>query len=323
MTDPIEQRLYENTQRLLDSNSTEFLTPDEQMFIGQQLNRAVLRQIENNLSSDQDAFLSLSNLCDWIKNDGRSTSPEDVSAACDALLGLQELPGLSDEQRRYSKNLLLRFLNYAGALPNRPLDLQPADPEYLTRLNALGKKSALSDTKFHLQPNPGFPARLPENFRATTGDLSDRYDTGLNAMTDIFKFSRNELLAAMYLDFLSGKSDWDMNALLHELRHVWQHLQDKWKPKFGDGINTKTDVDIELDAYEKQILFEKIFGIESDIGRNLKRIETIASNTNEPSSRASIIRRKAYALLEKYKRKEMGDNYRIKSPTEYDKEYPE
>ena len=78
-------------------------------------------------------------------------------------------------------------------------------------------------------------------------------------MTDIFKFSRNELLTAMYLDFLSGKSDWDMNALLHELRHVWQHLQDKWKHKFGDGINTKTDVDIELDAYEKQILFEKIF----------------------------------------------------------------
>ena len=103
MTDPIEQRLYENTQRLLDSNSTEFLTPDEQMFIGQQLNRAVLRQIENNLNSDQDAFLSLSNLCDWLKNAERSTSPEDVSSACDALLGLQELPGLSDEQRRYSK----------------------------------------------------------------------------------------------------------------------------------------------------------------------------------------------------------------------------
>jgi hypothetical protein len=100
-----------------------------------------------------------------------------------------------------------------------------------------------------------------------------------------------------------GKSYREMRiALLHELRHVWQHLQDKWKLKFGDGINTKTDVDIELDAYEKQILFEKIFGIESDIGRGLKRIETIASNTNEPSSRVSIIRRKAYALLEAYKR---------------------
>ena len=133
MTDPIEQRLYENTQRLLDSNSTEFFTPDEQMFIGQQLNKAVLRKLENNSSSGAETLSSLSNLCDWLKNAERSTSPEDVSAACDALLGLQELPGLSDEQMRYSKNLLLRFLNYAGALPNRPLDLQP---------------------------NPGFPARL-------------------------------------------------------------------------------------------------------------------------------------------------------------------
>ena len=220
MTDPIEQRLYENTQRLLDSNSTEFLTPDEQMFIGQQLNRAILRELENNLSSDQDAFLSLSNLFDWIKNDGRSTSPEDVSAACDALLRLQELPDLSDEQMRYSKNLLLRFLNYAEALPNRPLDLQPADTEYLARLNAFGKNPGPLSTRFHLQPNPGFPVRLPESFRAATGDLSDRYDTGLNAMTDIFKFSRNELLTAMYLDFLSGKSDWDMNALLEKSRRL-------------------------------------------------------------------------------------------------------
>ncbi len=103
MTDPIEQRLYENTQRLLDSNSTEFFTPDEQMFIGQQLNKAVLRKLENNSSSGAETLSSLSNLCDWLKNAERSTSPEDVSAACDALLGLQELPGLSDEQRRYSK----------------------------------------------------------------------------------------------------------------------------------------------------------------------------------------------------------------------------
>ena len=73
------------------------------MFIGQQLYRAILRELENNSSLGAEAVSSLSNLCDWLKNDGRSTSSEDVSAACDALLGLQELPGLSDEQRRYSK----------------------------------------------------------------------------------------------------------------------------------------------------------------------------------------------------------------------------
>ena len=69
MLNPIEQRLYENTQRLLDSNSTEFLTPDEQMFIGQQLNKAILRELENNSSLDAAAVSSLSNLCDWLKNE--------------------------------------------------------------------------------------------------------------------------------------------------------------------------------------------------------------------------------------------------------------
>ncbi len=485
MTNPIEQWRYENTQRLLDSNSTKFLTPDEQMFIGQQLNRAILRKLEDNSNLNAESLSSLSNLCDWLKNDGRSTSPEDVSAAYDALLGLQKLPDLSDEQRRYSKNLLLRFLNYAGALPNRPLDLQPADTEYLARLNAFGKKSALSDTKFQLQPNPGFPARLPENFRAATGDLSDRNDTGLNAMTDIFKFSRNELLTAMYLDFLSGKSDWDMNALLeksrrlsrckyysepddaeaiytlygnpfakfidrygalgkrafdaleantrisafdnfvlpeideqiskaretarinaernpgreldgsfseplsestrqnvldnfidlfdsngldsswlrelkgadfsiffnekkgdnartggitvqdaenglavlmnakdgksyremriallHELRHVWQRLNEPWKSKFGDGISTKTDMDIEVDAHEKQFALERIFGMEAGNTRNV--FENISNNPNEKEKEWA---KAAYLYFYPYKKEK--NRYRLNSTTDY------
>ena len=146
MLDPIEQRLYENTQRLLDSNSTEFLTPDEQMFIGQQLNRAILRELENNSSLDAAAVSSLSNLCDWLKN-------EDL------------------------------------------FDLNGLDSSWLRELKG-------ADFSIFFNEKKGDNAR-------TGGITVQDAENGL----------------AVLMNAKDGKSYREMRmALLHELRHVWQHL---------------------------------------------------------------------------------------------------
>ena len=108
----------------------------------------------------------------------------------------------------------------------------------------------------------------------------------------------------LFLDFVRGVPGLDMDysnamktGLLHELRHVWQRQQDKWKPKFGDGINTMTDVDT-------------IF----------RSIEERAKQANNPVRRATIRYWKAEEIKKKY---EETNRYRIRSRSEYEKEDPE
>lgn len=131
----------------------------------------------------------------------------------------------------------------------------------------------------------------------------------------------------LFLDFVRGVPGLDMDysnamktGLLHELRHVWQRQQDKWKPKFGDGINTMTDVDTELDAFENQIPLEKILGIESTFGAIFRSIEERAKQANNPVRRATIRYWKAEEIKKKY---EETNRYRIRSRSEYEKEDPE
>ncbi len=131
----------------------------------------------------------------------------------------------------------------------------------------------------------------------------------------------------LFLDFVRGVPGLDMDysnamktGLLHELRHVWQHLNEPWKSLFGDGINTMTDVDTELDAFENQIPLEKILGIESTFGAIFRSIEERAKQANNPVRRATIRYWKAEEIKKKY---EETNRYRIRSRSEYEKEDPE
>jgi hypothetical protein len=97
---------------------------------------------------------------------------------------------------------------------------------------------------------------------------------------------------------------------------------DKWTPRFGDGINTKTDVDTELDAFENQILLEKILGIESTFGAIFRSIEERAKQANNPVRQATIRYWKAKKIYDEYQ-SQKTERYKIRSRSEYEKEYPE
>ena len=110
-----------------------------------------------------------------------------------------------------------------------------------------------------------------------------------------------------------GYSDAMKVRLLHELRHVWQHLQDAWKPKFGDGTSSKTDMDVEVDAHEVQFALERILGMKADETR--KAFENISNNPDEKDKKWA----KA-AYLYHYPYREKKDRYRLSTLTTYETE---
>ena len=114
-----------------------------------------------------------------------------------------------------------------------------------------------------------------------------------------------------------GYSDAMKVRLLHELRHVWQHLQDAWKPRFGDGISSKTDMDVEVDAHEMQFALERILGMKAD------EIRTFFEGIdNEKGRYSSKLFRKANCLFTK-RYKKHADRYKLKSNMEYNAEFNE
>ena len=113
--------------------------------------------------------------------------------------------------------------------------------------------------------------------------------------------------AAKYPDY----SDAMKVRLLHELRHVWQHLQDAWNPKFGDGISSKTDMDVEVDAHEMQFALERILGMKA--GKTRKAFEGISNNPDEKDKKWAKT-----AYLYNYPYKEKKDRYKLNSLTTYE-----
>lgn len=114
-----------------------------------------------------------------------------------------------------------------------------------------------------------------------------------------------------------GKSYREMRiALLHELRHVWQRLNEPWKSMFGDGISTKTDVDVEVDAHEKQFALERILGVKA--GNIRKKFEEYDSTSARYSSK---LYKKANRLFKTGY--EDTNHYKRRSQTEYNEEYNE
>ncbi len=124
-------------------------------------------------------------------------------------------------------------------------------------------------------------------------------------------------VVSMNAEKYPGYSDAMKVRLLHELRHVWQHLQETWKPKFGDGASTKTDMDVEIDAHEMQFALERILGMEA--GETRKIFE--AYNQHSSASLAHKNYRKGFFLFKKgYEEK---GTFRLKTEKEYDEEYLE
>ena len=147
------------------------------------------------------------------------------------------------------------------------------------------------------------------NFRVrfqSQGD-DEEYPGGMTvSQDDGFSILMN---AAKYPDY----SDAMKVRLLHELRHVWQHLQDNWNPKFGDGISSKTDMDVEVDAHEMQFALERILGMKA--GKTRKAFENISNNPDEKDKKWAKT-----AYLYNYPYKEKKDRYRLSTLTIYETE---
>lgn len=77
--------------------------------------------------------------------------------------------------------------------------------------------------------------------------LYDGNDPKSNESDQTF-WDNGKLFVAMNAGKFSNFSPEMKTKLLHEFRHVWQNHQDTWKSKIGDGVNTKTDMDVEADT---------------------------------------------------------------------------
>lgn len=356
-----EKRLFEDTKQMLDSGSTDFLTGDELKFADRLADRMFLDFVRDVPELDMEAAGTLSDFVNRSKSGDIPKTRQEISDFRQTLDRLGLSPGLSDEYRQHVQHLSQRLQNYEGTLDTPVIDRfgafknrKPGPIQDNIRKSGFNNfiqpdiDGLIQNVREEAKTKPFAASITEETKQAILDDLIATFDANgqdsswLRELKDANFFisfhdtndgkskvggqafqQDDGFVISMNVRDYPNYSNAMKTRLLHELRHVWQHQQDKWKPKFGDGINTRTDLDVEVDAYENQILLEKIFGIESNTGKTFKAIEATASKTNEPTSRAAIIRRKANALLNSNKDDKLKKNYRIKSLDEYEKEYPE
>lgn len=151
------------------------------------------------------------------------------------------------------------------------------------------------------------------NFLVNFQDLGEGKDSpgGMTILQD------GKLLILMNAGNYPDYSDAMKVRLLHELRHVWQRLQDSWGPKFGDGINSKTDMDVEVDAHEMQFVLERILGMKAGKIRNsFEGIDKVNARYS-----TKLFRKADYLFSNPYKNH--PDRYKVRSNMEYNEEFNE
>ena len=81
---------------------------------------------------------------------------------------------------------------------------------------------------------------------------------------------------------LAGFSDKLKSDLFHELRHVWQRKQSDWRKLFAENNPIgKTDMDVEVDAFENQFNVDEILGLDDDFHRELKSYNNLKDESED------------------------------------------
>ena len=339
--------LFDDTRERLGSGFANFLTADELKFIGRRADEMFVDFTRGVPGLDMEAACTLS---DFARRYGTGDVPqtqEEIGEFRDALDRIGGNPGLPD-YRQHLQNLSKRLQNYANALESPVIDrfgfFGKRDPDPIEenirksgfdRFTRPDIDGLIGNVREEAKTRP-FAANAPEEtkqrilddliatFDANGLDSSwlrelkganflvrfqsqgddEEYPGGMTISQDNgFSILMN---AAKYPDY----SDAMKVRLLHELRHVWQHLQDNWNPKFGDGISSKTDMDVEVDAHEMQFALERILGMKA--GKTRKAFEGISNNPDEKDKKWA----KA-AYLYNYSYKEKKDRYKLNTLTTY------
>ena len=296
-----EKTLFDDTRERLDSGSAGFLTADELKFIGRRADEMFVDFTRGVQGLDMEAAGALADFARRYGSGDVPQTQEEIGEFRSALDKLGGNPGLPEEYRQHVQNLSKRLQNYANALESPVIDrfgfFGKRDPDPIEenirksgfdRFTRPDIDGLIGNVREEAKTRP-FAANAPEEtkqrilddliatFDANGLDSSwlrelkganflvrfqsqgddEEYPGGMTISQDNgFSILMN---AAKYPDY----SDAMKVRLLHELRHVWQHLQDNWNPKFGDGISSKTDMDVEVDAHEMQFALERILGMKA------------------------------------------------------------
>ena len=351
-----EKMLFDDTRERLGSGFANFLTADELRFIGRRADEMFVDFTRGVPGLDMEAADTLSDFARRYGTGDVPQTQEEIGEFRDALDRIGGNPGLPDEYRQHLQNLSKRLQNYANALESPVIDRSGAfgkrvpDPiEENIRKSAFENftrpdiEHLIERVREEAKARP-FAANAPEETKqAILDDLIATFDAngldsswlrelkGANFLVNFHHLNDEKsnvggktfqqdggfvvsMNAAKYSDY----SDAMKVRLLHELRHVWQHLQDTWNPKFGDGISSKTDMDVEVDAHEMQFALERILGMKADVIR--KEFERIDGISNVRHS--SKLYQKANCLFTNLYGKH-PDKYKKKTNMEYNAEFNE
>ena len=351
-----EKLLFDETQERIDSGSADFLTADELKFIGKRADEMFIGFTRGAPGLDMEAAGTLADFAKRYETGDVPKTREEIGEFCNALDRLGGNPGLSDEYRQHVQNISKRLLNYANALDAPIIDRSGAfgkrepDPiEENIRKSAFENftrpdiDSLIGNIREAAKTKP-FAANAPEETKqAILDDLIATFDAsgldsswlrelkGANFLVNFHclndeksnvggkTFQQGDgFVVSMNVEKYPDYSDAMKVSLLHELRHVWQHLQETWKPMFGDGISSKTDMDVEVDAHEMQFALERILGMEADDIR--KQFEVFDNVADVRLS--SKLYKKANCLFTNLYEKH-PDRYKLRSNMEYNAEFNE
>ena len=281
-----EKMLFDDMRERLGSGSADFLTADELKFIGRQADEMFVDFTRDVPGLDMEAA---DTLADFSRRYGSGDVPQTLGEIGE-FRGALESPvidrygffgkrppdpieenirksGFDDFTRPEIDDLIRNVREEAKTKPFAANVSKETKQALLDDLIATFDANDLDSSWLRELKGANFSVRVQSqgDDKEYPGGMTISQDDGFSILMNAAKYP--------------GYSDAMKVRLLHELRHVWQHLQDAWKPRFGDGISSKTDMDVEVDAHEMQFALERILGVEADETR--KAFENISNNPDE------------------------------------------
>lgn len=271
---------HDLVKEALCGHSCEFPDRDELLPLEILTEKSLSRSIQDAKHKGLNAILEMDSMIKRYRKGEFPKNLEELFKFKNHLSHLENSTELSEKAREYTRDMIFRLQDYENAKLSMKSAYTPYQNLDLDRLII----------KVH-EASPFYKELVPDDIRETLVDdfinilkfknkdlswLNELKTAGFILWLQNIDGEQNGVtvpengIPTIYLD--TRKIPIEQNAysdkmkvyLFHELRHAWQLWQNDWKGKFGDGSSRLTDLDVEVDAYEKQYLIEDLLGIDTN-----------------------------------------------------------
>lgn len=192
--DDVSRKIIQDSiEEKIRNKSTDFLDTNELSFLEKLNEKRLLNYIRNVPGVDGKSALELSEQLSQYRRGIIPQKMDDVQQALNALENWIKDATLDDYERRNIENIRQRISNYASG---KGLSATEFDTEWANRYLAFHNKN-YSNRVFDVAEDPSVEYSIPKNSLNIARNIYSSGAVLIDALCDMYKISRNELLAAL------------------------------------------------------------------------------------------------------------------------------